>query len=560
MPTSAESVLSAAYARDRVRSAARWSAVDVRAVAVFVALFAMTAAFRFLALKNGFVNDHFVYISGGRQILFGEWPTRDWIDPGLPLMFGASALAQMIFGPTLFAEAMLVSIAFGLAAAFTAAAVRQLTGSMTLAILAALFEVAVFPRTYSYPKILAYAFEFWLYGRYVAKPDMRRLCAMAAGVAIAFMFRHDHGLFLGAGAVLTILLARESTSWRTSLREAAMFAAVLLALLLPYLIYVQTYGGLWLYLQTGIEFSQREASRQWHVWPRVFGDERPLESALVYELYVLPLLAVGVLVARRTRDGVRAVAARIAPLALVALLVNFSFIRDPLSTRLADAIVPAVVLGAWLLSRAFSPSIRRALTVPLALMCTLLMGASVLAVGFTYQEVDRAGLLGHRQEIPHRFVERTADLKSRFTEYQLPTPAAHLLLPFFHYVDRCTSPQDRLLVGGFMVEVPFYAQRLFAAGQEYFGAYFGSDANERFAFDRLRRQSVPFVIVPSDDLDEFNDKFPLVAGYVRTGYVPLTDVPIDDEQTIHIFVSRDSPAAARDAETGWPCFRSHTHS
>ena len=56
-------------------------------------------------------------------------------------------------------------------AAFTAAAVRQLTGSMTLAILAALFEIAVFPRTYSYPKIVAYAFEFWLYGRYLARPD-----------------------------------------------------------------------------------------------------------------------------------------------------------------------------------------------------------------------------------------------------------------------------------------------------------------------------------------------------------------------------------------------------
>ena len=528
----------------------RWPAASC------VALFALTAAFRFLALKSGFVNDHFVYISGGRQMLFGEWPTRDWIDPGLPLMFGASALAQRIFGPTLFAEAMLVSIAFGLAAAFTAAAVRQLTGSMTLAILAALFEIAVFPRTYSYPKILAYAFAFWLYGRYLAAPDMKRLFAMAAGVAIAFMFRHDHGLFLGAGAALTILLAHERTAWRTSVREAAMFAVFLVVLLLPYLIYVQAYGGLWLYFRTGVEFSQREALRQWHVWPRVFGDERPLQSALVYELYLLPLVAIGMLVAWRARDDVRAVAARIAPLALVALLVDVSFIRDPLNTRLADAIVPAVMLGGWLLSRAFSASSRRALTVPLALVFTLLMGASVLAVGFTYEEIDRAGLLGRSRDIPQRFVERTADLRERFTDYQIPTRAAYRLVPFFRYVDRCTSPDDRLLVGGFLVEVPFYAQRLFAAGQEYFGAYFGSDANERFAFDRLRRQSVPFVIVPSDDLAEFNSRFPLVAGYVRAQYVPLTDVPIDDEQTIHILVSRDMPAAGRDPETGWPCFRS----
>ena len=38
-------------------------------------------------------------------------------------------------------------------------------------------------------------------------------------------------------------------------------------------------------------------------------------------------------------------------------------------------------------------------------------------------EIDRAGLLGHRQDIPKRFGERTADLKSRFIDYQMPTPA-----------------------------------------------------------------------------------------------------------------------------------------
>ena len=523
-------------------------------VAVYVALFAIAAAFRFLALKNGFVNDHFLYISGGRQMLFGEWPTRDWLDPGMPFMFGASALAQAIFGPTLFAEAVLVSIAFGLAAAFTAAAVRQMTGSTALAILAVLFEIAVFPRTYSYPKIVAYAFEFWLYGRYVARPGRGRLCAMAAGVAVAFMFRHDHGLFLGAGALLTIVLAREWGAWRTSARETAAFVAMLAILLLPYAIYVQSYGGLWVYFRTGVEFSQREASRQWHVWPRVFGDERPLESMLLYELYALPLLAIAVLLTARARQHWPSVAARVVPIAVVALLVDVSFIRDPLNTRLADPIVPAVMLGAWLLSRASSASSPRMITLPLAIACTTLIGASVLAVGLTYEEIDRAGLLGQSREIPARFIERTADLSARFTDYQLPTPAARLLVPFFHYLDRCTSPNDRLLIGGFMVEVPFYSRRLFAAGQESFGNSFGSDDNQRLAFSRLQAQRVPFAIVPSDDQEEFDSRFPLIAGYVHARYAPLTDVRIDDEQTIHILVNRDLQAGARDAETGWPCF------
>ena len=524
-----------------------------RARALFVVLFALTAAFRFLALKNGFVNDHFVYISGGQQMLLGAWPTRDWIDPGLPLMFGASALAQQIFGPTLFAEAMLVAIAFGLGAAFTAGAVRRLTGSLLLAILAVLFEVAVFPRTYSYPKILAYAFVFWLYGCYLARPDRTRLFAIAAGVVVAFLFRHDHGLFLGAGGLLTILLARSADGWRSALRAAATYTVFVLLLTLPYLLYVQWYTGLWTYLRTGVEFSQREAIRQWHVWPRVIGDAQPLQSVLLYELYALPIVALGLLLVRRARIDWRTVAAQVAPLALVALFVDFSFLRDPLETRLPDAIVPAVLLGAWLISRAFSPSRLRLLTAPVALGCTVVVGLSVLTVGATHEQIDRAGLLGNRREIPHRFVERTADLRARFTDYQLPMPSTRSLVPFFRFVARCTSPEDRLLVGGFMVEVPFYAQRLFAGGQEYFGTYFGSEANQRFAFDRLQRERVPFVIIPSDYQESFDNTFPLVVDYIRPRYVPLTDVVVDDELTIHVLVDRTWGTATRDAETGWPC-------
>src|SRR5258705_7625640 len=401
-----------------------WPSIQARTAGVFVALFALTTAFRFLALKFGFANDHFEYISGGRQILFGEWPTRDFIDPGEPLMFAASALAQQVFGQTLFAEAMLVAIAFGLAAAFTAAAVRQLTGSIALAILAALFEIAVFPRTYSYPKVLAYAFVFWLYGRYLKRPDLRRLFGLAAGVATAFLFRHDHGLFLWAGGVLTVVLNRESTSWTRPARAAAVFTGFVALLLLPYLIYVQVHGGVWQYFRTGLEYCIREASREWHVWPRIFCDARPLQSAFVYELYLLPAIAIGVILAEWARADARAVVARVLPVSAVAVLVNFTFIRDPLNTRLADAIVPAVMLGAWLLARTWNASARSAFAIPIAVMCTGLMGASVLSVGGTHQEIDRSGLLGNTEEIPGRFVERTGDLRSRFTDYQLPSQAA----------------------------------------------------------------------------------------------------------------------------------------
>ena len=184
------------------------------------------------------------------------------------------------------------------------------------------------------------------------------------------------------------------------------------------------------------------------------------------------------------------------------------------------------------------------------------MGASVLAVGFTHEEIDRAGLLGHVAGHPASIRRAHQPIFARASSITSCRRRRRVgSCRSFSYVDRCTSPRTGCSSAGFLVEVPFYAQRLFAAGQEYFGAYFGSAANEQFAFDRFERQIVPFAIIPSDDLAEFDSRFPLVAAYVHAHYSPLTNVPLNAEQTIHILVNRDTPATSRDPETGWPCFQ-----
>ena len=57
--------------------------VGVRVVAI--AVFVATALIRYLALK-GFSNDHYQHLAGAQQMLMGELPTRDFVDPGQPLM------------------------------------------------------------------------------------------------------------------------------------------------------------------------------------------------------------------------------------------------------------------------------------------------------------------------------------------------------------------------------------------------------------------------------------------------------------------------------------------
>ena len=111
--TASSPVLASDLSRLRVPSRA-WASV-ARGL-LYLSVAGIVASLRFLGLV-GFSNDQYVSLTGAQQILFGDLPTRDFLDPGLALMYVASAGAQLVFGRNLFAEAMLVSGAFGLAAA-----------------------------------------------------------------------------------------------------------------------------------------------------------------------------------------------------------------------------------------------------------------------------------------------------------------------------------------------------------------------------------------------------------------------------------------------------------
>ena len=53
-------------------------------------------------------------------------------------------------------EWSIVTLGFALGAAFTVVAAHRLSGSLTVALFVAVLELLIFPRTYSYPKMLAY--------------------------------------------------------------------------------------------------------------------------------------------------------------------------------------------------------------------------------------------------------------------------------------------------------------------------------------------------------------------------------------------------------------------
>ena len=537
---------------DRPSSGRRRHTQTLSFTAALVALFVFTALFRFLGLGRGFSNDHFLHLAAAQQILLGEWPTRDFIAPGLPLMYAGSAAAQQLFGRTLLAEGLLVACAFALAAVLTAAAVRELTGSRVLALCAALLEVAVVPRTYGYPKVLVYAAGFYLLQRYVTRPSNARLWSLAVVVVAAFLFRHDHGVYLGVSGALTTWLAT-SGDFMQRLRRTLTFAGMTAVLAAPYLVYVQVSGGLLAYLQTGLEFRDGELGRQEYIWPGVFGAQ-PFRDALIYEYWALPLLALLAVVALRRGDAMKTAAVRVLPIAAVAAVLNATFLRAPLPVRLPDVIAPAVLLAAWLAAaawRARRPWLWRPAVVALGVVFTL----SVTAAGETIDQLDRAGLLKPWSRLPDTLDNVGWTLLDPHSERQMPSQAATALLPFYPYVARCTAPDHRLLVAGFLPEVSVFARRPFAGGLPVFVAgYYDSEARQRVIVARLREQAVPFVLIPgSAYAADFASGFPIVADYVRSRYEPMATLGDEQDTGVRVLLDRTLPVTRRDAETGWPC-------
>jgi hypothetical protein len=392
-----------------------------------------------------------------------------------------------------------------------------------------------------------------LFQRYVTRPTIGRRLGMAAGVAIAFLFRHDHGLFLGVAGVLAVALTPPWEGVARQSRKAVMFGLTIVAMVLPYLLFVQMSEGVWAYFRTGIEFSRGEAGHSGTIWPGWSEQDRPY-AVLVYLFYAIPIVSVAVALYRKPSEDRQRTLALVVPVALVGIFVNMTFLRDPLLTRIADPVVPAVVLGAWLMKHAHASSLRQVAS-PVAVAIAAAAAWATLTVGGTVDEIERMGLDG-LPSVGERFAQRRDQLLARFDPQQMPTRAVAAMVPFFEYVDRCTAPDERLLTAGFLPEVPYYARRRFAGGQNMFMAgYFSSEANQRRAVDRLQHETVPFVIIPSDYAADLRDDFPLVEAYVAARYSPLTTITVDPQLDIAVLVDRTRQPASRDEATGWPCFR-----
>jgi hypothetical protein len=520
--------------------------------------FALTVLYRFLGAAS-FPNDEHEYLAAAQQMLLaGEWPTRDFFDPGRPLMYVASAAAQIVFGQPLFAEALLTSLAFGVAAALLVFAAHRLSGSLVVAVIATVLTVALFPRPYAYPKVLLYVAGPMMMWWWLRRPSWPRMVAMAAFIAIAALLRHDHGVYLGGAAVATILLAPAS-GYRERGARVAWFACLVAIFMLPYAIYLETSEGVFAFLRAAWGYSSREADRTQLRWSSLGWGH---DAQLLFLSYLLPLaMLVWFAIDARGRGVAsrRDASAVVVPLAALALVTNVGFLRDPLPVRAADIVVPTLC-GAWLAGRALQISARwsRGLAVGLAVIVAAFATNSVLAVGNVAEHLKRTDLGRGIAYASTLLQQRAAGLQDRFDSRYVPSALVPALVPFFEYLDRCTTIQHRLFVVGYAPEIFTYARRLFAGGHgQFIQGYQVSEAAQRQIVERLQRQFVLFALMLSDQEAQWRAESVPADSFIRANFGPMAEIPLDQGRTVRVLLRNGSDAirTGTDETTAWPCFR-----
>jgi hypothetical protein len=542
----------------RRRTAAIWTLAGLAAVA--------TAVWRVLSF-SGFTNDHYVHLARAQQVVLGAWPVRDFVDPGMPFMYLVSAAAEVVAGRALGVELAVVAAAYACGSALVLATAANLSGRLSVAVAVTGVLVVLNPRSYSYPKVLLYALAGLLLTRAAEHPSRGRIGGLALLTAVAFLFRHDHGLYIGIGALVLVLCRRDAAGVAGRIRQAVTFAGLVLLLLAPWALYVQYYGGLVRYFQSGIQFSGHEASATViETLPRLHlgADPRANASAwLFYLFHLLPVLAAAMAwwpVAGRSSPR-PAAAAAVSGIAAMAVFANAGFLREELGPRIPDAAANAMMLGAYCLGRTLDawPSrvvLRTVCRVAAAAVLVVTLASGAALADFAGQ-VDNARLAGGFE----RVLARLDDLRIRLArpmpeDEHVPSRHAAAMMPFFAYLGRCTLPTDRMLVTGLIPEAFVLAHRGFAGGHaSYFSGYYSGRDDQVMAVERMRNESVP-VIVLSEDLERFRAMMPIVAAFVEGDYVKGADIEVEQNPPLSVYFRR-SAVGVRDPETGWPCAHPH---
>lgn len=476
------------------------------------------------AVTGAIENDHFVTFTRGLQVLYGDWPVRDFDDPGFPLSYLVSTVTAAIFGPSLWVNVLLCVLLLAVTSGLTYLLAFRATGNTAAAIVAAAATMAIYPRLYNATKVIVPVVAIWLAWRYADVPNRSRLIALAFWGAIAFLLRHDYLVYVAAGYAV-LLVMRHLREPRDVAGRLVGYAALSLLFIAPWLLYVQRFEGVPEYFASALRFVAAEGRRT----------ATGPQSLLFYLLTAVPIAG---LIAS-FRRGPRLDRAHLAAGSVMLLALDLVFLRDVLAARIPDVIAPTAVVAAAIAGHYASQR---------AMKNVAIIGVTVIVAAIALQVVRRSESVSTPLEAAGRFGEITRRLRDVSPDI-IPNPA---MAPLITYLSRCTAPGDRVVVAGFGPEIPALAHRPFAARlPSWLPGYYEDPADVKRALAQLGRERLGAAVF-LDGSPVVAHSWPGLMDAIRDRGFEEYTVPSIDAR-IRVWLPHLANGARHDSATDLPC-------
>ncbi|GEM_PF-6907277 len=530
--------------------------------------------------------DHFIFITRGRAVLAGEAPYRDFFDQGWFLHYYVTALGLALWPQNYFGDSLLCALFLAAGYVMTFVLAKRVTQSGLIALVAVSIAMLLAPRLYNYSKVFLYPAAVLLMWGYIDRPGPRRAAVLAGFVALAFLFRHDHGVFIGSAIALAILLTHVP-DMKTAATRLTLYVACGLLVLTPFWLFLALNGGLVNYFELGVEMSGSEAGKAFLGSTPAFETMpgMPLLVSVVnvpnavawlyWSFLSWPVITVLVLAWDQFRGGTPAAtppALRRTLLCAAALTTVGSLwmLREPIHLRLPDVAPVCVVFGGWLLVHLRARALARfgradtglaprsgatgsrwrtlaptaMVTVVAALLCSVTWFSAFLAQpefriensviwhgpGAVVEAVRKAaetpGITGKAMAVHLADPDtcwKPTDRRS-FSWYGCYGG------PMAQYVATCTKPTDRTLFTWLVSEMHEYVGRQFAGGQPFFYGLGRSAAIQRRTIERMETQPAPIIVEYPHPLgnevpftyNTFEQDYPVIMAYLKAHYQATT--------------------------------------
>ena len=207
---------------------------------------------------------------------------------------------------------------------------------------------------------------------------------------------------------------------------------------------------------------------------------------------------------------------------MLAALVVTGFVavfvlREPIDARIGAVVPTVTVLGGYLVGRWVPRRVIDAL--PLRSVALGLVILAVVVVGLRAArtlEAPSAARIGRRAvgSVVGRVQALTAapgDLTA--------LPDREHYEGVVRYLRECTPAGSRVLTTWFAPHVHYFAQRGFAGGMMvFFGGHWNSAVDQARTVEQLESQDVPLILVESQSLASFNERYDRVAAHLERYY------------------------------------------